>query len=632
LARRLAADWAHYAPALDAEIVCQNTTHRGAATRVVPSLLAHLLESSDWLPADLDGATLLSAPSDVWRSTPDLSRAVRSQLPLLPSLLDTRASVATWTGLGVVDAARPTASDLATLLERLADDHDTESDAEPPRPALLDSARWAMRQLNDALTRGGALDQTDIPLLARLGDSHVFTTRPYVCQDPLLADTWGDTVPILHADRDLRALTGRLGLRTLEESVTIEPRPVEPQADRAESLRARLRHAAPYLAAAALDNAPASRATLMRWLPRLEVIACRDLVLSYTLEDETRERPEATTFVVERVVGSGRNRQRVGTVYLEVLGDQDPDWFSLGPQLATYLEVPSQRDAFALLLSSDEATRRNYLRSRGITEEALERAALELDTAIGEPDLQPLPDPGEPTAEPSASVPAGGDGNDDAAENESDTTAAATVSGQAPGTRTSAAREFPPLASVAVTLEEGPDLRVTAPAQRLASPSTGAAPSVDWDRVAAASRQTGHRGEQWVYQQERLRVAALGHDPDTAVLWQSHLDETSNYDIRSLDDDGHPLYIEVKSTDGLDLHAPVEISSGELAMALAYRDRYAIYRVLDATSASPRIVRFRDPVGRILAGRGAIKVSGARVYLAPRDIGHAADEPAAGTE
>ena len=36
--------------------------------------------------------------------------------------------------------------------------------------------------------------------------------------------------------------------------------------------------------------------------------------------------------------------------------------------------------------------------------------------------------------------------------------------------------------------------------------------------------------------------------------------------------------------------------------ALAYRDRYVIDRVLNATSASPRIIRFRDPVGRILAG------------------------------
>ncbi|MEP6665734.1 MAG: DUF3883 domain-containing protein, partial [Nocardioidaceae bacterium] len=618
LARRLGDDWAHYSPALDAEIVCQNTTHRGATTRIVTSLLGHLLETSDWLPADLDGETLLAAPSDVWRSTPDLSRAVRSQLPLLPTALDSRASVATWTALGVVDAARPTAKDLATLLGRLADGFAAESNVEQPRPELLDTARWAMRQLNDALTRGGALDETGIPLLARLGESYLFTTTPYVCQDPLLADTWGNTIPILHADRDLRALTGWLGLRSLEEAVTVEPRPVDPQPDRAESLRARLRHAAPYLAAAALDNAPASRATLTRWLPRLEVIACRDLVLSYTLENETRERPEATTFVVERVVSTGRTRQRVGTVYLEVADDDDPNWFSLGPQLATYLEVPSQRDAFALLLGSDEATRLNYLRSRGITEEALELAAFELDMAIDEPDLPPLPEASELATAGSA---IGLASDIDVAVATAHDEVPYVPFNASPEMPVPAAHELPPLASAAITLEEGPDLTVTAPNQRPATPSTGAAPGVDWDRIAASSRQTGLRGEQWVYQQERLRVAALGFDPDTAVLWQSHLDETSNYDIRSLDDDGHPLYIEVKATDGLDLHVPVEISSGELAMALSYRDRYAIYRVLDATSASPRIVRFRDPVGRILTGHGAIKVSGARVYLAPREGG-----------
>jgi len=78
--------------------------------------------------------------------------------------------------------------------------------------------------------------------------------------------------------------------------------------------------------------------------------------------------------------------------------------------------------------------------------------------------------------------------------------------------------------------------------------------------------------------------------------------------------DGHPFYIEVKATDGSDLRTPIEISNAELALAMAHRDRYAIYRVLDVRSTRPRIVSFRDPIGRIVAGYGAIKVSGAKVF------------------
>ena len=42
------------------------------------------------------------------------------------------------------------------------------------------------------------------------------------------------------------------------------------------------------------------------------------------------------------------------------------------------------------------------------------------------------------------------------------------------------------------------------------------------------------------------------------------------------DDDGHTLYIEVKVTQGSDLHAPMAISNAELSLVMANRHRYAM--------------------------------------------------------
>jgi hypothetical protein len=65
--------------------------------------------------------------------------------------------------------------------------------------------------------------------------------------------------------------------------------------------------------------------------------------------------------------------------------------------------------------------------------------------------------------------------------------------------------------------------------------------------------------------------------------------------IRSLDDDGQVVFIEVRSTIESDPSDPFEISSAELELAARKGSRYWIYRVVDTGTASPRVVRFRDP-------------------------------------
>lgn len=642
LARVLAENWAHFSTGLQAEVICVHGSHRGGSPRRIPSLMAHLLRTGSWLPAVTEAAPRLHRPSDVWRPTPVMNRGLVGVLPLLPPTLDKRQHIQCWLDLGVIDAARPRPQDLIELLFRLSNYGTPGSEAPAQWGGLAchkrggpeDAARWAMQQLNDSLARGAAVENEEtlqsVPLLATQHGTLSFVARPFVCDDAMLAETWRDEVPIL-ADRGLSTLIARLGLRRLEKEVEVSPEAIAPLPQRSESLEQALRQAAPFLATAAMEHAPGSRDNLIRWLPRLEVVACTQLSLHYRLDKLDRHREDATTYVAERVDNTGRPR-RLGVVYLEVPRGGDPDWFALGPQLADYLGVPSQRDAFALLLRFGDAERRDYLRSRGIADTVLEGVAAELQTELHAPardawdDLvreaqrSAITDEAGLADEPRGLEPQSASATDGEHQLASSTSGADPEQGPSTVVSESApVSEPPPLSAEVVEIEEGPTqpvIAVTTPSRT--RPSTGTGPSMDWDRVAATNRATGQRGEMWVYQQERARVAAAGGDPDQ-VCWQSQLNETSNYDIRSLDDDGHPLYIEVKASSGDDLGAAIELSNAELALGIEYRHRYAIYRVLDCLSPTPRIVRFRDPIGRVLDGHAVLRIGTAKLILSPAE-------------
>lgn len=76
-------------------------------------------------------------------------------------------------------------------------------------------------------------------------------------------------------------------------------------------------------------------------------------------------------------------------------------------------------------------------------------------------------------------------------------------------------------------------------------------------------------------------MAAFGHGPDS-VIWQSPKNELSPYDIRSVDAQGKPFYIEMKTTTNSRVDTLFEISAPELVEASRRRDRNHIYRVLGA--------------------------------------------------
>ncbi len=114
-------------------------------------------------------------------------------------------------------------------------------------------------------------------------------------------------------------------------------------------------------------------------------------------------------------------------------------------------------------------------------------------------------------------------------------------------------------------------------------------------------REIGHRGEQIVYRLEQARVRELGY-PEDRVVWVSESLPGADFDIRSVDDDGEKLFIEVKSTTGSD--GKFHWSMPEFQRALQERNRYILYRVYRANERSPVVRAFRNPVS--LMSRGAL--------------------------
>jgi hypothetical protein len=423
---------------------------------------------------------------------------------------------------------------------------------------------------------------------------------------------------VLDGDRGLQRLKSFFELADLADAVVIRPIATGVLNQQSDEVRAHLAAAAPYLAALAVD-ASASRAEIIHArLPRLDVIACRDLVLSYQLADIQKTRGNLKTYIARRLeaVGStGPLKRMIGTAYVQV-SDALVDWYSLGPQLAGFLEVPTQGDAFAIILSSGDGERKRYLSSRGLSMEAVDtqqqalRSAAELD----------LPDAFIELFD--GTVGAGIEA--DAAEisrrdlDEEQASDAEITSGQGDGKDAEQDRtpELPALDFDAITA-------VDASGQLAASAIGGVGRHIprttdisDWQRLEHDSRRHGRRGEEAVFGSERRRLVELGYDPD-AVVWQSQKDEFSDYDIASLDDDGQRFYLEVKSTTGDDESAPFQISAGELRSALRHRSRYFIYRVINVTAASPKIVRYRDPIGRFQAAEATLNLGNAWMRLPP---------------
>jgi len=140
-----------------------------------------------------------------------------------------------------------------------------------------------------------------------------------------------------------------------------------------------------------------------------------------------------------------------------------------------------------------------------------------------------------------------------------------------------------------------PDVRPQRPAiaaQRLRT--------VDYMALQAENTRLGGLGESLVVELEKRRLTSAGR-PDLAamVIWvASDEGNGAGYDVRSCQDSGSVLYIEVKTT-ALDAQTPFYMSSAELSFARYHLDSYHLYRVYDVDE-QPKVFVIRDPLDSAL--------------------------------
>ena len=108
----------------------------------------------------------------------------------------------------------------------------------------------------------------------------------------------------------------------------------------------------------------------------------------------------------------------------------------------------------------------------------------------------------------------------------------------------------------------------------------------------------GRRGEELVYHMELQKVRDMGYaEPERYVIWTSLDEPGADHDIRSIDAEGLPRWIEVKSTTGVD--GRFDWSRKEFEKALRDRERYELWRVYRVDSHTPVAKCFRNPAGMI---------------------------------
>jgi len=106
---------------------------------------------------------------------------------------------------------------------------------------------------------------------------------------------------------------------------------------------------------------------------------------------------------------------------------------------------------------------------------------------------------------------------------------------------------------------------------------------VDWEKVRDRNNEIGDQGEEFVLEFEIDRlIETLSIERAKAMQNVQHLSRLQGdglgYDISSINDDGSPRYIEVKTTGG-DFNQPFFMSENERRFFEEYGDSAFIYRV-----------------------------------------------------
>jgi hypothetical protein len=108
---------------------------------------------------------------------------------------------------------------------------------------------------------------------------------------------------------------------------------------------------------------------------------------------------------------------------------------------------------------------------------------------------------------------------------------------------------------------------------------------IDWEKARDRNNEIGDQGEEFILQFEIDRlIESLSIDRTTAIQNVQHLSRLQGdglgYDISSINDDGSPRYIEVKTTSG-GYTQPFYMSKNEKHFFEEYGDSAFIYRVFN---------------------------------------------------
>ncbi len=106
---------------------------------------------------------------------------------------------------------------------------------------------------------------------------------------------------------------------------------------------------------------------------------------------------------------------------------------------------------------------------------------------------------------------------------------------------------------------------------------------VDWEKARDRNNEIGDQGEEFILEFEIDRlIEVLSIDRTSAIQNVQHLSRLQGdglgYDISSINDDGSPRYIEVKTTSGC-FNQPFYMSKNEKNFFEEYGDSAFIYRV-----------------------------------------------------
>lgn len=133
------------------------------------------------------------------------------------------------------------------------------------------------------------------------------------------------------------------------------------------------------------------------------------------------------------------------------------------------------------------------------------------------------------------------------------------------------------------------------------------------EELARAGR-LGERGESLVYRMEIEKVKAMGYaEPERYVIWTSRDQPGADHDIRSIDGEGRPRWLEVKSTTGSD--GRFEWPRQEFEKALRERERYELWRVYRVAERNPIAKRFVNPASLLGTRQIVLELAGLRANI-----------------